>query len=92
MEAKAFYATVTIATILGVIMNFTPLDPIKALYWSAVVNGIVAVPVMAAMMVLASQPRIMGAFAVGSVLKVFGWVATVAMGAAATAMVVTSFV
>ncbi len=91
MEAKAFYATVTVATILGVVMNFTPLNPIKTLYWSAVVNGIVAVPVMAVMMVLASRPRIMGAFAIGPMLKVLGWVATVAMGAAAAAMIVTTF-
>jgi NRAMP (natural resistance-associated macrophage protein)-like metal ion transporter len=50
MEAKAFYAVVCIATIVGMIMNFTPIDPILALYWSAVINGVVAVPVMAIMM------------------------------------------
>jgi NRAMP (natural resistance-associated macrophage protein)-like metal ion transporter len=92
MEAKAFYATVSIATMLGGIMNFTPLDPIKALYWSAVVNGIVAVPVMAVMIALASRHRIMGAFTIGPVLKVLGWVATVAMGGAAVAMIVATFV
>ena len=46
MEAKAFYATVALATLVGMILNFTPMNPIKALYWSAVINGVVAVPVM----------------------------------------------
>ena len=91
MEARAFYATVIVATVLGVVMNFTPLDPIKALYWSAVVNGVVAVPVMAAMMTLASRPGVMGRFAIGLRLKTLGWVATIAMGVAAAAMIVTSF-
>src|SRR6185295_6099630 len=46
MEAKAFYATVAFATLIGMGLNFTPLNPIRALYWSAVINGVVAVPVM----------------------------------------------
>jgi Mn2+/Fe2+ NRAMP family transporter len=59
-EAKAFYATVALATVVGMIINFTAINPIKALYWSAVINGIVSVPVMVTMMLMASRPDIMG--------------------------------
>jgi Mn2+/Fe2+ NRAMP family transporter len=50
MEAKAFYATIALSTLIGMILNFTPINPIRALCWSAVINGIAAVPVMAVMM------------------------------------------
>jgi Mn2+/Fe2+ NRAMP family transporter len=69
MEAKAFYAVICIATIVGMIMNFTPIDPIRALYWSAVINGVVAVPVMAIMMWLAAAPKVMGEFVVAGWAK-----------------------
>ncbi|MBZ6075896.1 NRAMP family divalent metal transporter [Microvirga puerhi] len=90
MEAKAFYATVVVATLLGMTLDFTPINPIKALYWSAVINGIVAVPVMAIMMLLSARADVMGAFAVGGWLKGLGWVATAAMALAAVAMLFTS--
>ena len=64
MEAKAFYVTVAVATLIGMGLNFTPLNPIQALYWSAVINGVVAVPVMAIMMWLAATPKVMGDFVV----------------------------
>ncbi|MGZ5873058.1 MAG: NRAMP family divalent metal transporter [Bradyrhizobium sp.] len=90
MEAKAFYAVICIATIVGMIMNFTPLDPIRALYWSAVINGVVAVPVMAIMMWLAAAPKVMGEFAVTGWVKMLGWVATGIMAVAVAAMLATS--
>ncbi len=90
MEAKAFYGVVCIATIVGMIMNFTPIDPIRALYWSAVINGVVAVPVMAIMMWLAAAPKVMGDFVVGGWLKAVGWTATAVMALAVAAMVATS--
>jgi Mn2+/Fe2+ NRAMP family transporter len=86
MEAKAFYAVICIATIVGMVMNFTPIDPIRALYWSAVV----AVPVMAIMMWLAAAPKVMGDFVVKGWVKVLGWVATAVMAAAVAAMLATS--
>lgn len=89
-EAKAFYATVAIATLVGMVINFSGLDPIKALYWSAVINGVIAVPVMATMMLMAARSDIMGRFAVGGVLKWLGWIATLVMAAAVIAMLVTS--
>jgi Mn2+/Fe2+ NRAMP family transporter len=67
-----------------------PIDPIRALYWSAVINGVVAVPVMAIMMWLAAAPKVMGDFVVKGWVKVLGWVATAVMAAAVAAMLATS--
>jgi NRAMP (natural resistance-associated macrophage protein)-like metal ion transporter len=85
-EAKAFYATIALATAIGVGLDFTPINPIQALYWSAVINGVVAVPVMVIMMLMATQPRIMGKQTIGLTLQIFGWIATVFMALAAIAM------
>jgi NRAMP (natural resistance-associated macrophage protein)-like metal ion transporter len=86
-EAKAFYATIALATAIGVGLDFTPINPMQALYWSAVINGVVAVPVMIIMMLMATQPRIMGEQTIGLTLKIFGWIATVFMALAAIAMI-----
>ncbi len=75
-----------IATAAGALMNFTPIDPIKALYWAAVINGVVAVPVMAVMMLMSQRKTIMGVFTIPTSLRIFGWIATVVMGLAAVAM------
>ena len=90
-EAKAFYAIVAIATLVGMMINFTPLNPIKALYWAAVLNGIVAVPVMATMLLMAANPRVMGDFTVTGPLRAIGWVATLVMGASAVGTIVGIF-
>jgi NRAMP (natural resistance-associated macrophage protein)-like metal ion transporter len=89
-RAKAFYATLAIATMLGVALNFSPINPIKALYWSAVVNGVVAVPVMIAMMHMTGNSKIMGKFRIHDGLRLVGWMATAVMAAAAVIMCVTS--
>jgi NRAMP (natural resistance-associated macrophage protein)-like metal ion transporter len=81
-EAKAFYATIAVATLLGVALNFTSLDPVKALYWSAVVNGVLAAPLMAVMMVIAMNRRIMGRLTLPLGMLVGGWLATAVMAAA----------
>ena len=88
-RAKAFYGTIAAATVVGALLNFTSIDPIKALFWSAVVNGVVAVPVMVAMMVLASRRAVMGQFVLGVPLKVLGWLATLVMLLAAIGMFAT---
>jgi Mn2+/Fe2+ NRAMP family transporter len=75
-QAKAFYATLAIATLVGVALNFTSLDPIQALFWSAVINGVVAVPVMVLMMLLTANTKVMGQFTVTGVLRFMGWPAT----------------
>jgi Mn2+/Fe2+ NRAMP family transporter len=88
-RAPSFYAAIAIATVIGAALNFTPIDPIKALFWSAVINGVVAVPVMAMMMLLASRQKIMGRFTLPLGLKTVGWAATVVMALAAVGMLAT---
>jgi Mn2+/Fe2+ NRAMP family transporter len=77
---------------MGVAINFSPINPIQALYWSAVINGVAAVPVMAIMMLMTANPRIMGNFQIKGPLRVIGWIATVVMAAAAVLMGVTAVV
>ena len=84
-EAKAFYATIAVATLGGVALNFTSIDPIKALYWSAVVNGVLAAPLMAVMMVIAMNKRIMGRLTLPRPMQMVGWLATIVMALATIA-------
>ena len=86
-RAKAFYGAIAGFTAVGALLNFTPIDPIKALFWSAVINGVVAVPVMALMMHLSSHKAAMGEFKLHSGLKILGWLATAVMAAAAVGIV-----
>jgi NRAMP (natural resistance-associated macrophage protein)-like metal ion transporter len=86
LEARGFYAIICAATLIGVAIDFTPVDPIKALFWSAVINGVIAVPIMIVMMLMAGQPRVMGRFAIKRPLKWLGWLATAVMAAAVIAM------
>ena len=85
-EAKRFYAIIAIATIVGTGLDFTPIDPMKALYWSAVINGVVAVPIMAGLMLLASKKEVMGAFTSGVKTRWFGWGGVGVMGFAVLMM------
>jgi Mn2+/Fe2+ NRAMP family transporter len=85
-EARGFYAIIVVATLVGTMMSFTPIDPMKALYWSAVINGVVAVPIMAAMMLLAAKPEVMGPLVVKRKTRVFGWGAVCVMAAAVLMM------
>ena len=89
LRAKAFYATIAVGMLLGVALNFTPIDPIKALYWSAVLNGVVAVPVMVTMMLLTMRRSIMAGFTLLLSLQIMGWLATVTMAATTVAMVIS---
>lgn len=88
-RAKAFYGTIAVATAIGVVLNASPIDPIKALFWSAVLNGVVAVPVMTMMMLMAVRSSVMGQFVLGRGLRIMGWLATAAMAAAAVGMFAT---
>jgi len=85
-KAKAFYGTIAAATLIGVALNFSPIDPVKALFWSAVINGVVAVPVMVMTMRMATSKKIMGKFQVRGLLRVLGWLATATMAIAAIGM------
>jgi len=85
-QARAFYATIAIATAIGVVMNYLPIDPMKMLFWSAVINGVAAVPIMAMMMLLGTRTKVMGRFTLPPALRWMGWIATAVMAAAALAM------
>lgn len=85
-QAPGFYAIVAAATLGGVLLTMTRVDPIKALFWSAVLNGLVAVPIMAVAMILASRKSVMGPFTIGWTLKILGWTATAVMAAAGLGM------
>jgi len=87
-KAKAFYATIAAATLIGVLINFSPVSPIKALYWSAVINGVAAVPIMTMMMHMTANKRVMGDFPVSDGLRIVGWCATAVMAAAVAGMLV----
>jgi NRAMP (natural resistance-associated macrophage protein)-like metal ion transporter len=89
-EAKGFYAVIFAAVALGLIIDYSGLDPIKALYWSAVVNGVIAVPMMAAMMIVAGNRKKMGQFTAGPTLSILGWASTAVMAAATVTMVYVS--
>ena len=88
-RARAFYGTIVVATLVGAMLNFSPLDPIKALFWSAVINGVVAVPIMVMIMLMASRRQVMGQFTLTPWLMSLGWLATAAMAAAAIGMFAT---
>jgi Mn2+/Fe2+ NRAMP family transporter len=90
-RAKGFYATIVAATAIGALMNFTPIDPIRALIIAAMINGIVAVPVMVVMMLVSTRTKVMGVFTVNGPLLWLGWLATAVMAAAVAAMLVLSF-
>ena len=91
-EAVAFYATLAVAMVIGIGINFTPINPISALYWNAVINGIVAVPIMALLMIMTARRRVMGEFTVVLGLKTLGWAATLAMLGCVVGMGITAFV
>ena len=91
MQAKEFYVAIALATMIGAALNFTPINPIKALYWSAAINGVVAVPVMAVMMMMTGDDNVMGKFTIKGALLIIGWFATGAMTASVIGMLLTAF-
>jgi Mn2+/Fe2+ NRAMP family transporter len=88
-DAKLFYGVLIASMLVGALLNLTPIDPIKALYWSAVVNGVCAVPMMVAIMIIANRPKTMGKHGIGRGLKIVGWLATLVMLIAAVVMFAT---
>ena len=78
------------AVVMGLLVDYSGLDPIKALFWSAVINGVISVPIMAAMMVVASRKAQMGIFVATPAQKIFGWLATAVMAAAVIGMFVAA--
>jgi Mn2+/Fe2+ NRAMP family transporter len=88
VEARAFYGTIAGATLVGAAIALSPIDPIKALFWSAVINGVVAGPVIAAMVALGSMRSVMGELMLPLWLKVLGWLSAALMGGATVGMLV----
>jgi NRAMP (natural resistance-associated macrophage protein)-like metal ion transporter len=82
LRGARFYGVIAASTLIGVALGFSHIDPIKALYWAAVVNGIISAPIMAVMMLMSANPKVMGEFVIGTRLKVLGWGATAIMAAA----------
>ncbi len=87
-EARQFYAVIAAGIVLGIAVDLSPLDPIKALFWSAVVNGVIVVPIMIALMIVGSNGKQMGKYVATVGQRIFGWGGTVMMAAAAVAMFV----
>jgi NRAMP (natural resistance-associated macrophage protein)-like metal ion transporter len=90
-QAAGFYSVIVVATLLGVLIDWSPIDPIRALFWSAVLNGVASAPLMIAMMVVVSNRKIMGRFRASGALLVFGWAATLVMAAATVLFFVSLF-
>jgi len=88
-DAQAFYATIAISTLIGIAINFVGPDPMKALFWSAVINGIVAVPLMAMIMLMSMRSDIMGPFTLPRPLLALGWLCTVTMAVSVGIMFAT---
>jgi NRAMP (natural resistance-associated macrophage protein)-like metal ion transporter len=88
-EARQFYATIVGGTVIGVGINFINIDPIKALFWSAVINGVAAVPLMVVMMIMTMQSKVMGRFTLPRWLWAIGWVSTAVMAFAVVTMLAT---
>ena len=88
-QAGGFYGVVALGTLLGVLMNMTSINPMDALFWSAVINGVTAIPLMVILMLLATSRAVMGKFAASWRVRVLGWIATLLMGGATLAMFAT---
>jgi Mn2+/Fe2+ NRAMP family transporter len=78
-DAKAFYSTIAPSTLVGILINFVGLDPIKALFWSAIINGVAAAPLMAIIMLMTTRRDVMGRFVQPPTLWALGRPCTGAM-------------
>ena len=89
-DARGFYAVIAVSVLAGLIIQYSPISPMKALFWSAVINGIVAVPLMAVIILMASSTSVMGRFTSSRAIVTLGWIATAIMGIAAAMMLIPS--
>ncbi|SFB15435.1 Mn2+ and Fe2+ transporters of the NRAMP family [Collimonas sp. OK607] len=85
-DACGFYGVIAVSVLAGLVIQYSPISPMKALFWSAVINGVVAVPLMVVIIVLASMKSVMGEFTASRLIIALGWIATAVMGAAAVRM------
>jgi Mn2+/Fe2+ NRAMP family transporter len=87
-DAPGFYGVIAVSVLAALVLQYSPIDPMKGLFWSAVINGVVAVPLMAVIILLVSKKSVMGPFTASRTLVVLGWIATAGMGAAAVRMLI----
>jgi Mn2+/Fe2+ NRAMP family transporter len=85
-DARGFYGIIAVSVLAGLGIQYLPISPMKALFWSAVINGVVAVPLMAVIILLASKKSVMGIYVASRPIVILGWIATLLMGAAAVRM------
>ena len=85
-DARGFYSILAVSVLLGLVIQYTPISPMKALFWSAVINGVIAVPLMVVIILLVSKKSVMGEFTASRPIIILGWVAVAVMGVAALAM------
>ena len=85
-DARGFYGVIAISVLVGLVIQYSPISPMKALFWSAVINGVVAVPLMIVIVILVSRKSVMGPFTASRGIVALGWIATAVMGAAAVRM------
>ena len=89
-QAKGFYGVIAISVLLALVIQYSPIDPMKALFWSAVINGVVAVPLIVVILLLSAKKTVMGDHTASRSLIVLGWIATAVMGVAALSMLIPS--
>jgi NRAMP (natural resistance-associated macrophage protein)-like metal ion transporter len=87
-DARGFYGVIAASVLIGLVIQYSPMSPMKALFWSAVINGVVAVPLMVVVILLVSRKSVMGAYTASRPIRALGWIATAVMGAAAVGMFV----
>jgi Mn2+/Fe2+ NRAMP family transporter len=85
-DARGFYGVIAFSILVGILLEYSPISPMKALFWSAVINGVVAVPLLVVIVLLASRRSVMGEFTASRTLVILGWLAALVMGAAALMM------
>jgi Mn2+/Fe2+ NRAMP family transporter len=85
-DARGFYGVIAVSVLAGLVIQYSPISPMKALFWSAVINGVVAVPLMVVIVLLVSKSAVMGDYTASWPLIILGWIATVVMGLAAVRM------
>jgi Mn2+/Fe2+ NRAMP family transporter len=85
-EARGFYGVIAVSVLAAIVIQYSPISPMKALFWSAVINGVVAVPLMIVIILLVSKKSVMGRFTASGPIIALGWLATIVMGAAIVRM------
>jgi Mn2+/Fe2+ NRAMP family transporter len=87
-DARGFYAVIAVSVLAGLLIQYSPISPMKALFWSAVINGIVAVPLLVVIVLIASSKSVMGAFTASRTIVILGWITVAVMGLAGVLMFV----